>query len=81
MIGRKHPGMACQLFNAEQLGSQRWLSRAWVSARNVGHPVLNAQWQCLHGVNTFKRISAIFGRRNPAIGIPAIQPVNCARSE
>jgi hypothetical protein len=58
VIGRERPGMACELFNAEQLGPQRRPTRAGAHSRKVGHPVLKARWQCLHGVHTFKRISA-----------------------
>ena len=55
MIGRKCLGMVGKLFNAEQLRSQGRLTHAGVHPPQIGHPVLKAQWQCLHGVHTFNR--------------------------
>jgi hypothetical protein len=48
VTGGERFGMARELFNAEQLGPQGRLARAWAHPRKVGHPVLKAQWQSLH---------------------------------
>jgi hypothetical protein len=50
VIRRQGSGMARELFDAEQLGPQRRLARAWARTRMSGHPVLKAQWQSLHVV-------------------------------
>jgi hypothetical protein len=54
VIGCESFGMARQLLDTEQLGSQWRLARAWARKRMFGHPVLKAQWQSLHIVLTFR---------------------------